>query len=47
MKTNKKEERLKRTFLKRHTDEEVCRAKAIALVSFKGGIGKTSLTAGR
>lgn len=45
-KTNKKEERMKRTFLKRHTDEEVRRAKAIALMSFKGGTGKTSLTAG-
>lgn len=37
---------LKRTILNRHTEERIKQAKSIAVMSFKGGTGKTSLTAG-
>ncbi len=37
---------LKRTTFKKHDDERISRATSIAMMSFKGGTGKTSLTAG-
>lgn len=37
---------LKRTTFKKHDEERISRATSIAMMSFKGGTGKTSLTAG-
>ena len=37
---------LKRMVLKKHTEERIKQSKSIAVMSFKGGTGKTSLTAG-
>lgn len=36
----------KNEYVKKHTEEKTRQAKAIAVMSFKGGTGKTSLTAG-